>query len=167
MTAGEFFAHLLMSSRNGRAILKVLEIIAFFIGMICASLLLNTIDTKFFPVITDWKIDFIERRGNQYHMGGVMIKRRACELIATEVVAVPKIPLAPRFSLYRIKPYDFPGAQVPTGFSRWGPWDMDIPAEFLSHRKEISFIEVVGVHRCHAAWLHETVYGRIQVENLP
>lgn len=167
MTAGEFIAHWIMCSRNGRLILKGLEAAAFVLGMVIMGWVLYMVETRFFPVVTGWKLEYIEKRDGQYHMGGVLRKERACELIATDVMAVPKMPLLPRQSIYRIKPFEFPGAQVATGYTQWGPWDMDIPAAFTKHRDQIAFIEVVGIHRCHAFWMQETVYGRIRTEDLP
>jgi hypothetical protein len=167
MSLSEFTAHWIMASRNGRMILKMLEMAAFFVGMLMMGFIFYMVETRFMPIITGWELQYIQRDGDKYHMGGVLRKERACELVATEVMAVPKMPLMPRQTVYRIKPHDFNGAQVPTGYHMWGPWDVQVPAVFNTNRGDIAFLEVVGIHRCHAFWLQQTLYGRIRMEEMP
>lgn len=136
-------------------------------GALVALWIIWNVEVRWFPVITNWNLTSVERSGDRYTMSGSMMKGRSCELLATNVLAVPKVALAPRVLLYRIDPQDIDGGNAPTGFSQWGPWTMDIPRSFLRHRDEIAYIEVVGIHRCHAFWNQETLYGTIQMEQLP
>jgi hypothetical protein len=138
-----------------------------FVLVAVMIVLTNKIETRFFPVVEHWDLQTIERAGDHYILNGKLNKVRACEMVATTVMAVPKIPLAPKVLLYRISPDELAGAQIPTGVTEWGPWRMKIPEAFLQHRDKIDYIEIVGIHRCHAFWLQETVYGRVSVERLP
>lgn len=131
------------------------------------AVLAYKVETKFMPVVSHWDLQSVERVGDHYILNGTLTKERPCEMVATTVMAVPKMKLAPKVLLYRISPHEFAGAQVPTGRSEWGPWRMKIPEAFTRHRDKIDYIEIVGIHRCHAFWMQETVYGRIAEERLP
>lgn len=163
----EFLAHTITTSKRGWLMLRLIEYVCFFIGVVIAVWSTYIIETRFFPVIKDWKLDTVIRQKDTYTLSGSMFKDRTCELISTNVMAVPKMHLAPRVLLYKIDPNDIDGGNAPVGHTTWGPWTMDIPQAFLKHRDEISFIEVVGMHRCHAFWVQETIYGTIRMEQLP
>lgn len=167
MTNFEFIAHWIATTRKGWMLLKVMEFICFVVGVLIAIWAVYMIETRFFPVIKGWQLDYVARAGDTYTLSGSMHKTRVCELISTNVLSVPKTPLAPRVLLYKISPQDIDGGNAPTGHMQWGPWTMQIPQSFLSRRDEIAFIEVVGIHRCHAWWNQETYYGRITMEQLP
>lgn len=168
MSTFERYSHMLMLAPNGRHILRWLEALAFVIGAALMLVVVYMADTRLFPVVTDWRLDYIEREGDAYRVGGALRKTRPCELVITEVMAVPTSPLQPRRSIYRVKPYHMTGASVSTGYHAWGPWSIRIPALLeTAKREQFAYIEVVGVHRCHGLWLHETVYGHIRMEDLP
>lgn len=166
--AQEFIAHMLVSSPRGRVILKALEAAAFFTGVMIAAWIVYMIDTRFFPVIKNWQVDYMHVSGPDLVVGGRMTKTRPCELIATHVVAVPSAPLAPRFGIYKIDGNaPLVEANMPVGNHKWGPLVIAVPRRLIENRDNLSSLEVVAVHRCHAFWLQETRYGRIRMEDLP
>ncbi len=164
--AGQFVVWL-STTKMGTLTLWFVESMAFGLGALVMMFILYHGETSLFPVITDWKINPVIRQGDTYVLEGTMSKARSCTLIATNVMAVPKVPLAPRVLLYRIKPTEIDGGNIPTGSSTWGPWTMKIPQAFVEHRNEIAWIDVIGHHRCHGFWDQETYYGRVAMELLP
>lgn len=161
------FAHWMLSCTHGRWVLWWLERAAFALGLLVMGWVVYSVETRFLPVITDWKLDYIYRDNGNYVLGGTLEKTRPCELVATSVMAVPKQPLAPRQLIYQIKPSEILGGNVPVGLTTWGPWTMAIPKALLTHRDQISFLEVIGHHRCHLGWNQETLYGVVRMEELP
>lgn len=166
MTKSERMAFVL-HTRKGRCLAKAAEILAPFAGALIVLAGIWFVETRFFPVITDWQLEYIQRHGGAFHMGGVLRKARTCELVSTDVLAVPRNPLAPRVTVYRVAPHEFAGSQVSTGLSEWGPWSVMVPKALDANRDKIDRIEVVGVHRCHAFWLQETLYGAVPIDRIP
>lgn len=155
------------TTRRGYLCLWALERIAFAIGALLTLLVLFLIETRIFPVVTHWSVDYIVKQDGRYVVGGVLHKARACELISTTVMAVPKDGKLPRTAMYQVKPSDVLGGNVPTGTSTWGPWEIPIPKSFLTQRQHIAYLEVIGTHRCHLAWSQESSYGIISIDRLP
>lgn len=143
--------------------LRILPVVLVCVLMVIT----HKVETWLFPVVRNWDLQLVERIDDSYILKGTMNKVRACELIATNVMAVPKNPVYPRVLLYRVRPDEIDGGNAPTGFSQWGPWAMKIPKAFSDLRSQIDYIEVVGTHRCHAFWVQETLYGRVSLERLP
>jgi hypothetical protein len=163
----EYFALWLIETKRGKLVVWFLERGALALGALITLWCLYQIETRFMPVITKWDINPVIRQGDRYILGGTMTKDRACELVSTSVMAVPNIPLAPRVLIYQIKPNEIDGGNIPTGSTTWGPWTMNIPKAFLDNRDKIAWIEIVGSHRCHALWTQETLYGRVEMGQLP
>jgi hypothetical protein len=163
----DLFASWLLGCRLGRFVLWWMERVAFVFGLMVMGWGVYTMETHFLPVIKDWRMEYVYRDQNYYVLGGTFEKTRACELVATSVLAVPKMPLAPRQLIYQIKPNELLGGNAPMGKTTWGPWRMEIPKALLTHREDISFLEVIGHHRCHAGWTQETLYGTVRMEELP
>jgi hypothetical protein len=161
------FAWWLMWTFRGQVFWWLVERLAFCLGVLVMMWLTYTVESRLMPVITDWSLDSITRQGNHYTMSGVMRKARACELIHTSVMAVPKVPLAPRVLVYQVGPNEILGAGGPVGRFTWGPWTVRVPDKLMGQLDWIDSIEVVGHHRCHALWTQETTYGRVPVERLP
>lgn len=157
----------LLHTRVGAVLLKAAEILAPVLGALAVLFLIWNVETRFFPVVQEWALETVEREDGHYLLEGSLRKVRACELVATSVVAVPRQPLAPSILIYQIRPDELVGANAPTGLSTWGPWRMSIPKKFSENIDKIAFIEVVGHHRCHAMWTQETLYGRVPIERLP
>lgn len=145
---------------------RVLSALMPILGFFLTLWVIYNLETRFYPVITNWKLEYVERHGDAYRVGGVLTKTRACELLSTSVMAVTKDP-GPRQLIYQLKAHEVLGGNAPTGTTTWGPWDMPIPAALLASRDKIDRLEIVGTHRCHALWQQETVYGSVSVETLP
>jgi hypothetical protein len=167
MTRSDRWAYWLAWTFRGQIVVWVLERLAFLFGALVMLWCIYTAERLFMPVITGWTVDLIERDGGDFILAGAMRKERPCELISTSVMAVPKQPLAPRVLVYQVKPTDLLGGNAPVGTVTWGPWRVAIPAKLVQHKDDISFLEIVGHHRCHAAWQQETVYGRVPMSRLP
>lgn len=167
VTVCQAVATWMLETKRGRVMLRVVEWASMLLGALISAFILHEIEHQFFPVIKDWRMEYIQRDGDKWVVGGTMRKDRACELVSTSVLVVPKMPLAPRQLLYQIKPNEIIGGHLPTGLSTWGPWSMNIPATFDKHRKDISSIDIVGYHRCHSFWIQETHYGSIRMEDIP
>lgn len=161
------FVQWLDETVRGRWALWAFERVAFAVGALVTLWCMYQVETRFAPVIANWSLDYVEKRGDTYVVGGQLYKTRPCELVATSVMAVPKAPLVPRQLVYQIKPSEILGGNAPTGHSTWGPWQIPIPKTLLAHRDEVSYLEVVGTHRCHALWSQESVYGIVPMERLP
>jgi hypothetical protein len=166
-TRFETFAHWLLQTARGRVVLWWLEWLSFVAGILMTGWSLYMVEHHFFPVIKDWKLSYIYKKNGNFILGGTLYKTRACELISTSVMAVPKVPLAPRQLVYQVKPQEVLGGNAPTGFVTWGPWEVVVPKALVTHRDQIAFLEVVGHHRCHALWTQETLYGTVSMEELP
>jgi hypothetical protein len=167
MTRTDRVAYWLAWTYRGQIVWWMVERAAFVLGAVLMMWLVHTVERKAFPVITEWSLDYISREANTYTMGGVMRKDRPCELLHTSVMAVPKIPLAPKVLIYQVQPHEILGAGGPVGKFTWGPWQVKVPDKLMGKLDWVEAIEVVGHHRCHMLWNQETVYGRVPVERLP
>lgn len=167
ITRWQQLAAWLLGSARGALVLWWIERAALVLGALVSGWMLYQAEHYLLPVIRDWRIESVERVGDAWVVQGVMFKSRPCELVATSVMAVPKQPLAPRRLVYQIKPNEILGGHAPVGYTTWGPWEMRIPKELLMHRDQVSFLEVVGHHRCHALWTQDTLYGTVRMEELP
>lgn len=167
ITKSEKFAVWLTETSTGSAVLWLMERMAFMFGALLAVWAVHTAETHFMPVITGWQLDHITKQDDKITASGVMFKARACEMVSTTVLAVPKAPLAPRRLIMRLRPDDISGGDVPVGFTTWGPWTITLVTPVHVDRDDLAALEVVTQHKCHAWWNQETVIGRIPVEKLP
>ena len=167
LTRFQIISTWMLETTRGRICLWLVECVALFAGALLSAWMLYQTEHYALPVIKDWKLESVEREGDYWVVRGTMNKVRSCELVATSVMAVPKMPLAPRVLVYQIKPSEILGGNAPTGLVTWGPWSMEIPKALLQHRDDISSLEVIGHHRCHALWTQETLYGSVRMEALP
>jgi len=151
----------------GRVIRKAISVLAPPLAFFLTFWMIQQTEQRFFPVVTQWSLDYIERHGDHFEMGGRLFKDRPCELMNTLVVGVPKNPLVPRVVVYHVDPNEMLGADVPTGPHTWGPWDVRIPKTLGQYKNDLAGLEVVGRHRCHALWLQETVYGFVSIDRVP
>ncbi len=167
ITRGQLFACWMLETTRGRMVLWVVERLSMLMGVLIAGWMLYQVEHYLLPVIKEWKLEEVQRSDDNWVVRGTMHKVRPCELVATSVMAVPKMPLAPRVLVYQIKPEEILGGNAPAGFVTWGPWTMKIPQALEQHRDQISSIEVIGHHRCHALWTQETLYGSVRMDQLP
>lgn len=166
MSRTDRWALLALNSAHGRFLLAVARGLAMVFGAAIAGSIIYFADTRLYPVIEHWTLQAAVREGDTLTISGHMYKGRACEHLSTYIVALPTNRLHPRKTIYRIDPNEITGGQMPTGHYEWGPWSMILPASALTGNGWRSF-EVIGLHRCHAFWTHQTVYGRVPVEMLP
>lgn len=159
--------HWLEDTVPGKLVHRFLNFCAFVFGVFFTLFVLYSAETKLFPVITFWDLEYIYKKDNKFVLGGELHKARACELVSTSVMAVPKMAFAPRVLIYQLKPQELLGGNAPTGNSTWGPWTVDIPEALVKYRDDIAFLEVVGTHRCHGLWQQETTYGIVHMDRLP
>lgn len=151
----------------GRLIRRVISFFVPLLAFIATLWIIQEIERRFFPVISQWTLDYIDRRGDYLVMGGKLYKSRTCELVNTLVVGVPKNSLSPRVLIHQVSPSELTGADVTVGLHMWGPWEIRIPAILQQYKDQIGGIEIVGRHRCHVLWMQETVYGFVPIEKVP
>ena len=153
-------------TRMGRFLWAVAGMVMWFTGMFGMLFVLWSIETRWFPVITDFKIHRLELVADAYVMEGSFRKHRPCEMLVTNVLAVPRQPLAPSHLVHQLKT-DVIGGNAPTGLTTWGPLSVPFPAKVFEHIDKIDRVEVRGTHRCHPLWNIETVYASLDPKELP
>lgn len=144
----------------------VIKALSFLLGGSAVLLGFQYVEYHHMPVIKAWSMEYIERDADAYVVGGYLTKARACELLAVSILAVPRDPSIPRSLVHQARPDDILGGNVPTGRATWGPWRVRLPATVAQRARELSHLEVVGTHRCHALWTQDTLYGAVQMEAL-
>lgn len=129
-------------------------------GMLVALWLIWNVETRFFPVVKDFKVTSLVKTDDGYVAVGELSKVRSCEFLGLTIYAhrndVPKLLLAQ----YKT---DIFGSNVGTGYQSWGPLTIHFPPAFGSY----NHLEVQATHRCHALWLQTTEYTNIQIKDLP
>lgn len=145
----------------GKALNKCLLMSVMIFGPIVGALIaffaIYQIEMRFFPVVTNFKIETLDKEIGEYVVTGVYKKQRPCEFVATNIIATgPNIPAT---LVYQVKQSDI-GANVSTGLIKWGPYRIPEPKSFNG----ITAIQIIGIHRCHIFWSQETVYGIFPIE---
>lgn len=138
----------------------LLDMFAPAFGFVTLIWILYNIETRFFPVVTDFTIQSIakDERG-RYILSGTLDKGRSCELL--------------NLSVYRLdgdKPMNLLvqfqknilGADAGVGTQHWGP----IPVTLPDTLKADDEIDIVALHHCHALWLQESSYARVRYGDL-
>lgn len=124
----------------------------FILGMLIV-VGINKVEHWFFPVIEDFHVSSIERKGDYLVMSGFMRKVRDCQfsgvsaVIATGTSTV-EVPIT---YLDTSSPHT---RSVSTGIHGWGPWQLTIP-------KTNGNIELTASHICHSWWTTQTHLARI------
>lgn len=129
-------------------------------GLLVALWLIWNVETRFFPVVTDFRVSSITKSEAGYTATGELKKSRSCEFLGLTIYA--HRPDAPKLLLSQFKK-DIFGSDVGTGHQTWGPWTFKFPEQVI----EYEHLEIQGAHRCHALWLQTTEYTNIQIEELP
>lgn len=133
-----------------------------FLELVGAALMFVTlwfIETTYFPVVKDFKVDYVTRHGNTFTAGGTLDKSRACEFVGLTLYGTKDG--QPKMLLTQYKK-DIFGADVGQGKQTWGPWSVQFPSEMI----EMDKLEVMGSHRCHAFWMQTTIYTKFDVKKL-
>lgn len=150
-----------------RFLLRAAQLAAPIAAFLATLWAIQQTERHFFPVVTGWTLDYIEKRDGKLEMGGKLFKDRSCELVNTLVVGVPKSKLLPHVVIYQVSPNELAGADIPVGYHTWGPWAVAVPKTLIAHKDELAGFEVVGRHKCHPLWLQETRYGFVPIERVP
>lgn len=133
--------------------ISLLNRIAPALGVALVIWLAYHLEQRLLPVITDFKVERIERTETGWRAWGAYNKRRVCELISSNVVAYGE---GPARLLLQVKPFD-----APAGHIAWGPYD--IPRA----ERPFTRVQVVSTHRCHPLWASQAVYLDIDARDLP
>jgi hypothetical protein len=127
------------------------------IGALIAFFAIYQTEVRFFPVVTNFKIEVLQKEIGDYVVSGTYKKQRPCEFVATNIIAVgPNIPAT---LIHQVKLTDI-GANISTGLIQWGPYRIPEPKSFNG----MTEVRIIGVHRCHVFWSQETVYGVFPIE---
>lgn len=124
----------------------------FILGMLIV-LGINKVEHWFFPVIEDFHVSSIERKGDHLIMSGFMRKTRDCKFSGVSAVTVSGS------SVVEV-PITYLNTAVPHTLSRgigihgWGPWQLAIP-------KTNGNIELTASHVCHSWWTTQTHLANI------
>ena len=113
-----------------------------------------------FPVVEDFLISKIERKGDYVVMSGFMHKTRNCTFVgvSAELVqgkSVVQIPLT-----YLGNTTDHTATR-PTGTQGWGPWQILIPAV-----QSNAIVSLTATHKCHLWWTTQSRLANIPAKLL-
>ena len=149
--------HQVSNSAGDTLISKVFRRIAWHVAPVLAALLTfvlaKEIDTRAFPVVTDFVVLNMRDDGSGVVVDGTMHKRRDCRFL--EVVAYGDVsaPVHIKF-LDRLE-----GSQPFTRAVRvqlWGPWRIEPDGSKI--------VTLVARHACHSLWDHSTVLTSFAVK---
>lgn len=129
-------------------------------GFIVAIWIIWNVETRFYPVVEDFRVSSITKSEAGYTAYGELRKTRACEFLGLTIYA--HRPGAPKMIAAQYKK-DIFGSDVGTGHQTWGPWTAQLPAAVSEYEQ----LELQGTHRCHALWLQTTQYTEISIKELP
>lgn len=134
--------------------------IAPVFGFLLSLWLIWNVETRFFPVVEDFKMTSVVATREGYLAAGELRKVRNCEFIGLTIYASK--PGFPKMILSQSKK-DIFGSDVGVGHQTWGPWFGPLPKAVANYDK----LEIQGTHRCHALWLQTTEYFQMDVKDLP
>lgn len=112
-----------------------------------------------FPVVEDFHISKMERKGDYVVMSGFMRKSRNCSFVGVSAELVQgktalQIPLTYMDSTNHT-------ATRPIGTQGWGPWQILIPAVTSNATVTLS-----ATHKCHVWWTTQTHLANIPAKLL-
>lgn len=149
--------HQVSDSARDTLITRVIRRIAWHVAPVLAALLTfvlaKEIDTRVFPVVTDFVVLNMRDDGSGVVVDGTMHKRRDCRFL--EVVAYGDVsaPVQIKF-LDRLE-----GSQPFTRAVRvqlWGPWRIEPDGSKV--------VTLMARHACHSLWDHSTVLTSFAVK---
>lgn len=127
-------------------------------GAAIVLLVLYFAETRFWPVVDNFKITEIQRTDRGVSLSGELVKRRPCEFVGMTIYGITT---DGRRSLMHQFKTDIFGANVGVGFQDWGPVTVPTPA------LKFTQAEVLATHRCHPLWLQTTVYTTLDLSRVP
>ena len=138
----------------------VVSAVAPVFGFFLALWLIWNVETRFFPVVTDFRVSNIIHTAEGYMAYGELRKARSCEFLGLTIYAhsdgKPKLVVA-QFKK------DIFGSDVGTGHQSWGPWTAVLPPAITKYEH----LQVQGTHRCHALWMQTSEYISMPIKDLP
>lgn len=143
-----------------RAAKFLVNAVAPAFGMLLSLWLIYNVETRFFPVVTDFTVSSITKSADGYTAYGELNKSRTCEFLGLTIYA--HRPGAPKLLLAQYKK-DIFGSDVGAGRQTWGPWTMQLPEKIRAYEH----LEIQGTHRCHALWLQNSRYIDFDIRSLP
>jgi len=138
---------------------KIAHIFLQLVGAALMFAFVWFVETTYFPVVKDFKVDYINRVGNTYTAGGTLDKARACEFIGLTLYGTKGG--EPKILLTQYKKDVF-GSDVGQGKQTWGPWSVQFPSAMT----EMDQLEIMASHKCHAFWIQTTIYTKIDMKML-
>lgn len=113
-----------------------------------------------FPVVEDFHISKMERKGDYVVMSGFMRKTRNCTFVGVSAELVQEkstvqIPLT-----YLDSTSDHTATR-PTGTQGWGPWQILIPAV-----QSNAIVSLTATHKCHLWWTTQSRLANIPAKLL-
>ena len=139
---------------------RILQRMAWHVGPVMAALLAfliaKEIDTRLFPVVTDFSLTRLQPDAGGVTIQGTLHKRRDCRFVEVVAYGDESRPVQLTF-------LDRPaGAQPTTRAVRvqlWGPWHVASDGARI--------VTLVARHECHALWDHSTILTSFAVREAP
>lgn len=138
----------------------LIEAIAPIFGGLIVVWLLWNVETRYLPVVKDFKVTHAVYDSKGYTAIGTVNRLRSCEVIN---IAVIKVRDGKPTVLVESYPRDIFSADASLGENAWGPITLPVNRVQL---EDDDVIKVVGLHRCHALWLKQTEYMSENWESL-
>lgn len=113
-----------------------------------------------FPVVEDFHISKMERKGDYVVMSGFMRKTRNCTFVgvSAELVQGKTILQIPLTYLDSVSDHT---ATRPIGTQGWGPWQILIPAV-----QSNATVALTATHKCHLWWTTQSHLANIPAKLL-
>lgn len=135
---------------------KVLvDMIAPVFGIAMVIWIFWNVETRLFPIVTDFKIQSAYQTPNNFTAIGTLNKRRNCEVVGMTIYKLYPGEMKPKMIIDQYRK-DLFSADAGTGEHSWGPVSLPLSAS-IDDQDEI---QIVALHRCHALWLQQTEYMR-------
>lgn len=129
--------------------------IAHMLGLGLTVWLLWNIETRFFPVVTDFKVTEATLTTKGLLLSGTINKTRNCELVS---MSISKLRDGHPSVILEKESTDLFVPDSSIGLHMWGPLTLPVDLSNLDMNDKIS---VVALHRCHSLWLQRTEYSRL------
>lgn len=140
---------------------RALSLLMIVSGIIMSLWTIYNIDTRFFPVVRDFKVEYIRKEPDGgFTAGGTLVKSKPCEFLGLTIYGVKNG--TPKLLVAQFKK-DIFGSDVGQGYQSWGPWTVRLPPALL----EMDQMEIMGTHRCNGMWVQSTVYTTFDLKALP
>ena len=140
---------------------RFLNAFMLMLGLFVSLWIIYNVDTRFFPVVTNFKVEYIRKEPDGgFTAGGTLVKAKACEFLGLTIYGTK--PGMPKLLVAQFKE-DIFGSDVGAGHQSWGPWTMKLPHAL----RDMQQLEIMGTHRCNGMWVQNTVYANLEVKDLP